>query len=357
MRTPLALLCPALLVASSLAAGDLGVGKPAPALKVSRWIKGEPVPAFAKGQIYVVEFWATWCGPCKATIPHLTALAKQYEGKITFIGVNVWERGAGPALEARIDAFVAEMGDKMAYRVARDTGTDSMARSWMEAADQKGIPAAFIVDGNGTIAWIGFPNGPEFDKALEAMAAGTFDLAASRAAFEKAQADAKASEQTQQAIRVAMGKVSNSLAVAKRAKNPATMVKALDQALEKYPVLKQTNLPEMRMAARAHLEPEAVLAQFQELQGPSAQALAVALSREEGLKPAFYERVITLLKPGLPSQPIMNEHLARASHFAGQKAEAVAYQKALIAFAASRNAPKGVMEEFEKDLKTYEAGK
>src|SRR5215210_230171 len=71
-------------------------GDTAPPLKVSKWLKGTPVERFEPGKTYVVEFWATWCGPCKAAMPHLSELAKKYEGKATFIGVDVWENGADP---------------------------------------------------------------------------------------------------------------------------------------------------------------------------------------------------------------------------------------------------------------------
>src|SRR5437868_2205978 len=92
-------------VAGASADAPLGVGDPAPKLEVKEFVKGEPVVRLEKGKTYVVEFWATWCGPCRATIPHLTELQKKYKD-ITFIGVSVWEREPGA-----VKPFVAEMGD------------------------------------------------------------------------------------------------------------------------------------------------------------------------------------------------------------------------------------------------------
>ncbi len=60
----------------SASAQTLGLGDPAPALAVKEFVKGAPVTAFQKGNVYVVEFWATWCGPCRTSIPHLTELQK-----------------------------------------------------------------------------------------------------------------------------------------------------------------------------------------------------------------------------------------------------------------------------------------
>ena len=64
------------------------LGDPAAQLKYLKWVKGEPV-RIKKGSIYIVEFWATWCGPCKVSIPHLTEMQAKYKDKgVTIIGVS-----------------------------------------------------------------------------------------------------------------------------------------------------------------------------------------------------------------------------------------------------------------------------
>src|SRR5579883_3528530 len=57
---------------------SLKVGDPAPALKATRWLQGTEVSAFAPRKLYVVEFWATWCGPCVVMMPHLSQLQSEY---------------------------------------------------------------------------------------------------------------------------------------------------------------------------------------------------------------------------------------------------------------------------------------
>lgn len=168
-----------LLFASGALAATLGIGDPAPELKVSKWVKGDAVEALDPAKTYVVEFWATWCPPCRYSIPHLTELAKKYPN-VTFIGMDVWERDADP--EAKVEQFVKEMGDKMEYPVAMDTKDQFMAKNWMEAAQQGGIPTAFLVQ-NGIIAWIGHPMG-DLDKMVEQAEAGTIDIAAIKHAEE-----------------------------------------------------------------------------------------------------------------------------------------------------------------------------
>src|SRR5579862_5736966 len=94
------------LVCSAFAL-DIGPNSAPPPLDVKTWIKGSPVKEFLPDKTYVVEFWATWCGPCKESIPHLTELAKKYAGKATFTGVSVYEKNA-PVGE------FANYGDKVA---------------------------------------------------------------------------------------------------------------------------------------------------------------------------------------------------------------------------------------------------
>ena len=164
----------------------LKIGDRAPQLAVGKWVKGAPIKAFVPGQVYVVEFWATWCGPCKVSIPHLTELQKKYGDKVTFTGVSVWEERE-PENEdyfKKVEDFVTEWGDKMAYTVAVDGKAGTMAKTWMEAAGQGGIPAAFIVNQEGKIAWIGHPM-DGLDEVLAKVVDGKFDVAAAQAAAEK----------------------------------------------------------------------------------------------------------------------------------------------------------------------------
>jgi thiol-disulfide isomerase/thioredoxin len=170
-------------VASALAQ-TLKVGDPAPALTVDKWLKGEPVKELKKGEVYVVEFWASWCGPCKESIPHLTELKKKYGNKLNIIGVSIWETEPKD-----IEPFVKQMGKKMDYLVATDKvpGDDpsegAMAKNWMEAAGMDGIPTAFIVDREGKIAWRGHPL--YIDEPLEKVIDGTYKPGAEQALEEK----------------------------------------------------------------------------------------------------------------------------------------------------------------------------
>ena len=155
----------------------LQVGDPAPPLQQGRYVQGEPVAAFESGKVYVVEFWSTWCGPCRAAIPHLNQLHEKYKDRgLVVIGQNGWERGIG--IETSVTAFVAGMGSNMAYRVALDDGEGSsgkMAATWWKAAGCNRIPMAFVVDQAGRIAWIGHPL-RGLDEAVEKVLTGTHGI-------------------------------------------------------------------------------------------------------------------------------------------------------------------------------------
>lgn len=167
--------------AAGLAATEtkpLAIGDAAPALIV-KWVKGDPIAKFENDKVYLLEFWATWCGPCRAVMPHLSELAKKHKGKVEVIGVNVYEKGEPnqpyETFYPQVKKFVGEMGNKMAYRVAMDTNKLHMAKAWMEASAELGIPTTFLVK-DSKVIWIGHPSA--LDKVLEEVLSNTYDVAA-----------------------------------------------------------------------------------------------------------------------------------------------------------------------------------
>ena len=156
------------LSGSAIFAAELG--EPAAPLEISEWIKGEPVDlAAVKGKkVVVVEFWATWCGPCRVSIPHLTEMQKKFAKRdVVFVGVS-------DETSAKVKPFVDGMGDKMEYTVALDKD-DKTSKGYMERYGINGIPHAFVVDKEGRIAWQGHPMSG-LERVLDQIAANTFDL-------------------------------------------------------------------------------------------------------------------------------------------------------------------------------------
>ena len=351
LRSALAMLAlPALMMAEE-ASVSLTVGSPAPALKVSRWVKGAPVPSLEKGKVYVVEFWATWCGPCRQSIPHLTEMAKKFEGKVTFIGVSVWERGDDPAkLEANVDAFVKEMGDKMVYHVARDTSDAFMTEAWMKAASQGGIPAAFVINGEGQIAWIGHPM-YGLDKVLANVVEGKHDLAAAKVEAEKtAAAEARRTKM--------IGEFGKPLNAAMAAKDYTKVLALTTEATAKFP--EQAELfDRSRFTALLHTD-EAKAAAMMEAEKAKAEPdlgdFALVIAGEPGLSKSWYDKAVILLEAEVKSpdaSPVLWAYLAKALHLDGRSKEAATIQERFVKEARGK-ASEARMKQYEADLKTYQ---
>jgi len=155
----------------------LDIASRAPALQIAKWVKGKPIESYQPEKIYVIEFWATWCGPCRVGMPHLSALQEAYGEEVTFIGVtDESERVVQAFLRRPADQTFAEPGqtwnDLMLYTVALDANGAS-SRAFLAASGQAGIPTAFVVGFDGIIEWIGHPMA--IDEPLKQIAARTWD--------------------------------------------------------------------------------------------------------------------------------------------------------------------------------------
>ncbi len=145
----------------------LHVGDKAPKLEVDHWLGGGLVESFSKDNFYVIEFWATWCGPCIQSMPHLSELADRYakQGLIVAAVTNIDESNTKEAIEE----FIKGPGEKYSFRYAI-CESNTTYRNYMEAAGQNGIPCSFVIDREGKVAYIGHPH--DLDYVLERVVAG-----------------------------------------------------------------------------------------------------------------------------------------------------------------------------------------
>ena len=136
-RIVLALLFAA--VASAGAAHAVGVGDPAPALALAT-AKGEAVALDKlRGQVVYVDFWASWCGPCKRSFPWMGEMQKKYgDGGLTVVAINVDKK--------REDAAKFLAATPGAFTIVYDPA-GSVASSY----DVKGMPTSYLVDRAGRV--------------------------------------------------------------------------------------------------------------------------------------------------------------------------------------------------------------
>jgi thiol-disulfide isomerase/thioredoxin len=111
----------------------------APKFEAEKWLTKVPD---TKGKFVLIDFWATWCGPCRKAIPELNAIHKKFGDKLVVIGLSdETENDVKKMQEPKIDYFVA---------------IDTKARM-KNAVEVKGIPHVMILDPTGVVRWEGFP--------------------------------------------------------------------------------------------------------------------------------------------------------------------------------------------------------
>ena len=108
--------------------------KPAPAFTVTDLDGREISPASLRGKVVIVNFWATWCGPCRAEIPDLVALQNKYKGTLQVIGISEDEAGVEV-----VKRFAAE--HQINYPIAMMTPEIEKLYPGISA-----LPTSFILD-------------------------------------------------------------------------------------------------------------------------------------------------------------------------------------------------------------------
>lgn len=150
---------------------------------ITDWVQGE-APKLSDG-VHVVEFWATWCAPCKRAIPHLNKMYKKWGGAdFTITGVAADEKGTSyDENTSGVKSFVRGRGEGMAYPVAVDNLGEAK-RKWMEAAGREGIPCTFVVGRSGRILWIGNPHDERFEEIVKLALRNKYDPQLTPKGFE-----------------------------------------------------------------------------------------------------------------------------------------------------------------------------
>lgn len=147
------------------------------AIKAAAFLNGSAPEKWETDKLYVLECWATWCGPCIAQIPHLNELHQKFKDKgLRVYGMNVLEED-----RAKVEEFVKKKGDGMSYPVALDGKLGPFGMGWLLAAGVNGIPHSFVVK-NGKLLFHTHPAALT-DEVVTALLAGGEEEAKAIAKF------------------------------------------------------------------------------------------------------------------------------------------------------------------------------
>jgi len=131
---------------------------PAPDFKLTA-LDGKPITLAAlQGKVVLLNFWATWCGPCRAEIPDLVALQERYKGRLQIIGLNVDDE------EADIKQYVQETG--INYPVAMTSNDVRIQFGGIPA-----LPTSFVLDTEGRVVQkhVGLWNPAVYETEIRAL--------------------------------------------------------------------------------------------------------------------------------------------------------------------------------------------
>lgn len=131
-----------LAVASNLGAAD---SKPIPNLQYQNLSGSKVHLGDLHGSIAVVNFWATWCGPCREEFPLLSKLTQKYAGKVRFVSISADDDPTSKKVRAKIDQFLNDQ--KPAMEIWLGANVDDLHRFGLAQI----LPGTLILDANGQV--------------------------------------------------------------------------------------------------------------------------------------------------------------------------------------------------------------
>ncbi len=351
----------------------LTIGSVAPAISVEHWVhNGEgrfpKVETFEPGKVYIVEFWATWCGPCIASMPHMVEIQSKYADMgVQLISVSdeqleIVEKFLDKKIPNAKEDEPTTYGElTKSYCLTADPDR-SVHKDYMTAAERHGIPCCFIVGKDAKIEWIGHPM--RLDEPLDQVVNGTWDRESFGTQFRIDHAREELMYQTRIQI-----------AAATRDKDYAKIIEIADASLSKADTddlkfdFMAMKLPAMAKASVSPLEIEKVLSGMlgltDGLSPISKSTKILSASRltydlyvnDQVINKELGEKAKSLVSLQANSLPAITkatalDTLAHLQFVTGDLAGAIASQKQAVELSTGKR--KEVLQEFLDELKSTE---
>ncbi|MHB1146844.1 MAG: TlpA family protein disulfide reductase [Lutibacter sp.] len=115
------------------------INEKAPILVVDKWLSDQP---YTTGKFVLIDFWATWCGPCRETIPEFNSFQKEFKDKLIVIGIS----------DEPADKVIKQINPKIEYYNAIDA-----QMRLKNLLGVSGIPHCILIDPSGIVRWEGYP--------------------------------------------------------------------------------------------------------------------------------------------------------------------------------------------------------
>lgn len=369
---------------------DMTIGSQAPPIDIEYWLstgngKFQPFNKFEPGKVYVLEFWATWCGPCIGSMPHLVETQWKYADQgVTIVSVSdepletvesflaTAVRGeeaietareviaASPAEDATSEtqaqtaeeqeddansgADEGESGEEepdlptygdltSAYCLTTDPD-ESVKEEYFLAAGQRGIPCAFIIGKSGVVEWIGHPMA--MDDPLAQVVNDSWDREAFGEQFRARQRFEKLMNSAVLAARTGKYDELDELLAELRAFDPdsdlAAQASAMADRLESLALTTMfVNAPERAM--------EELPKRVKELEGDAEQInsltwqLVQLEERGQDIEPELLQLAAKLTEEALDDdspQASLLDTIAHLHYHAGDRDKAIEYQRRAV---------------------------
>jgi thiol-disulfide isomerase/thioredoxin len=122
-----------------------------------------------KGKVVILDFWATWCGPCKRSFPAMKMAVEKYKNNpdVKFLFIHTWEKEKGAADSAK--AYMVR--NNFPFQVLMDLKNDKGENPVLEAYKVTAIPTKFVVDRKGNMRFRFTGASPSEEAAVEEIAA------------------------------------------------------------------------------------------------------------------------------------------------------------------------------------------